>query len=119
MISVDPIVCVLMFPIGNLVGDALVYQGTRLKLRQTNLSDVWQISVSLTTIVRLVSSIFLMLNSIAMILGSIAIIPSRGVRMNACKAVTAMGFNTNLTGLRTCGVGDGHWKEPDDRSSDL
>ncbi|THF94163.1 hypothetical protein TEA_004426 [Camellia sinensis var. sinensis] len=97
MVSADPTVCVLLFPMRNLVGDALVYQGTRLKMRQTNLSDVSEISLSLATIVRLVSSSFLMLNSVAMILGSIAIIPSRGMRMNACKAAAAMGFNTNLT----------------------
>ncbi|KAL7262232.1 hypothetical protein ACSBR1_000579 [Camellia fascicularis] len=50
MVSADPTVYVLMFPMRNLVGDALAYQGTRSKMIVTGLSDVNQISVPLAMI---------------------------------------------------------------------
>ncbi|CAL5365082.1 unnamed protein product [Camellia sinensis] len=85
-------------PLRNLEGDVIVYQGTRLKVIQTNLLDVNQNLVSLAAMVRLVSLNFLMLNFMAMILLSIVIIPSRCVRRNACSVVTVVGFNTDFTG---------------------
>ncbi|CAL5323702.1 unnamed protein product [Camellia sinensis] len=88
----------IMFPLRNLEGDVIVYQGTRLKVIQTNLLGVNQNLVSLAAMVRLVSLNFVMLNFMAMILLSIVIIPSRCVRRNACSVVTVVGFNTDFTG---------------------